>query len=107
MLALPVGEPRGKEGATIYADNRRHDVPAFPEVHIIDPTGTGDAFRGGFLRGLALGLSWEVSGQMGALSATYCLEYKGTQNHSYTIPDYIARFRTVFEDGGELDKLLI
>jgi adenosine kinase len=96
---------RGKEGATIYADGARHDVPVFPEVHITDPTGTGDAFRGGFLRGLALGCNWELSGKMGALSATYCLEHKGTQNHSYTIDEYISRFRSIFDDNGSLDKL--
>jgi adenosine kinase len=97
---------RGNEGATIYADGQRHDIPVFPEVTIVDPTGTGDAFRGGFLRGVALGLSWELNGRMGALAATYCLEQKGTQNHSFTPAEFVERFRTVFDDGGELNKLL-
>jgi adenosine kinase len=97
---------RGNEGATIYADGQRHDIPVFPEVTIVDPTGTGDAFRGGFLRGVALGLSWELNGRMGALAATYCLEQKGTQNHSFTPAEFVERFRTVFDDGGQLNKLL-
>lgn len=97
---------RGKEGATIYADEQRHDVPAFPEIQIVDPTGTGDSFRGGFLRGMSAGLSWKLSGEIGALAATYCLENKGTQNHSYTILEFIARFREVFDDEGQLDVLL-
>ncbi|HLB49789.1 MAG TPA: carbohydrate kinase family protein [Anaerolineales bacterium] len=97
---------RGNEGATIYADGQRHDVPVFPEVTVVDPTGTGDAFRGGFLRGVALGLSWELNGRMGALAATYCLEQKGTQNHSFTPAEFVERFRTVFDDGGKLNKLL-
>jgi len=97
---------RGKEGATIYADEQRHDIPAFPEVQIADPTGAGDSFRGGFLRGMAARLSWKLSGEIGALAATYCLEEKGTQNHFYTIPEFIARFREVFEDERELDVLL-
>jgi adenosine kinase len=97
---------RGKEGATIYADGQRHDIPVFPEVTIVDPTGTGDAFRGGFLRGVALGLSWELNGRMGALAATYCLEQKGTQNHSFTPAEFVERFRTVFDDDGALNKLL-
>jgi adenosine kinase len=97
---------RGKDGATIYADGKRHEIPAFPVVDIVDPTGTGDAFRGGLLRGMSAGLQWELSGLMGALSATYCLEHKGTQNHSYTISEYIERFRATCEDHGELDKLL-
>ena len=97
---------RGNEGATIYADGQRHDIPVFPEVTLVDPTGTGDAFRGGFLRGVALGLSWELNGRMGALAATYCLEQKGTQNHSFTPAEFVERFRTVFDDGGALNKLL-
>jgi adenosine kinase len=97
---------RGNEGATIYADGQRHDIPVFPEVTVVDPTGTGDAFRGGFLRGVALGLSWELNGRMGALAATYCLEQKGTQNHSFTPAEFVERFRTVFDDDGALNKLL-
>jgi adenosine kinase len=96
---------RGKDGATIYADGRRHDIQAFPVTSIVDPTGTGDAFRGGFLRGMAAGFGWSLSGRMGALSATYCLEHKGTQNHAYSMPEYIRRFRAVFDDGGALDQL--
>lgn len=97
---------RGKAGATIYADGQRWDIPVFPEVVIVDPTGTGDAFRGGLLRGLALGLSWELCGLMGALAATYCLEQNGTQNHSFTPAEFVSRFRQQFDDGGALQRLL-
>jgi len=36
---------------------------------IVDPTGVGDAFRGGFLRGYELELDWQTCGQMGSLAA--------------------------------------
>lgn len=97
---------RGKDGATVYAEGKRFDIPVFPEVTIVDPTGTGDAFRGGFLRGIALGLGWELSAKMGALSATYCLEKSGTQNHNYSVKEFVTRFREVFDDQGQLDRLL-
>lgn len=97
---------RGKHGSTIYANGQRYDVPAFPETTIVDPTGTGDAFRGGFLRGLSLGFDWDLSGKVGALAATYCLEQKGTQNHRYTRDEFVRRFRQQFDDGGQLDVLL-
>ena len=71
-----------------------------------DPTGVGDAFRGGFLRGLRLGLDWQTCGQMGALAATYCLEQPGTQNHTYTPSEFVARYREHFDDRGTLDILL-
>jgi adenosine kinase len=51
------------------------------------------------------GFNWEICGKMGALSATYCLESKGTQEHTFTIPEYVARFREHFDDDGALDAL--
>jgi adenosine kinase len=70
-----------------------------------DPTGVGDAFRGGFLKGYAHGLSLERCGQMGALAAAYCLEEEGTQGHSFTLDEFLARFRRTFDGGPELDRL--
>jgi len=97
---------QGKEGALIYADDKEYVIPIFPPDEIQDPTGVGDAFRGGFLRGLTLGLDWQTCGQMGSLSATYCLERRGTQNHAFTLQEYINRYRTRFDDRGALDTLL-
>ena len=42
---------------------------------------------------------------MGALAATYCLEQAGPQGHSYTPAEFVARFRTFFDDQGKLDVL--
>jgi adenosine kinase len=55
---------------------------------------------------LEIGFDWETCGQMGALAATYCLENRGTQNHSYTRGEFIARYRSHFDDDGKLEKLL-
>jgi adenosine kinase len=97
---------RGKEGASIYANGKEFFVPVFPTDQIVDPTGVGDAFRGGFLMGYARGWGWELCGQMGALAAAYVLEQNGTQNHHYTLAEFIARFREHFDDGGKLNQLL-
>ncbi len=97
---------RGEHGATIKADDREYQIPIVPAVRVADPTGVGDAFRGGFLRGYRLGLDLQTCGQMGALSATYCLEQKGTTNHSYTPLEYISRYRENFDDDGALDILI-
>ncbi len=97
---------RGENGAHIHAEGRLIEVPVFPAHRIADPTGVGDAFRGGLLRGLAAAWPWELCGQVGALCAAYVLENVGTQTHTFTLPDFIERFRTVFDDGGRLDELL-
>ena len=96
----------GEEGAAIYADGLVHRVKAVKPTHIKDPTGVGDAFRGGFLSGRGHGLDWVTCGQMGALAATYCLEQAGPQCHHYTILEYITRYRQNFNDQGKLDVLL-
>ncbi len=98
----------GKKGAEIYADGECHQIPTFPlpDESIADPTGVGDAFRAGILRGMALGWPWDVSGRAAALCAAYVLENVGTQNHRYTLQEFINRYRTMFDDRGVLDTLL-
>lgn len=96
----------GAKGAVIYADGQQVMVPAIPPLAILDPTGVGDAFRGGFVRGLRLGLDWDTCGKMGALAAAYCLETKGPQEHSYTRTEFVARYREHFDDQGKLDVLV-
>jgi adenosine kinase len=96
----------GAEGARIWAKDGSYDIPAVPPQRSEDPTGIGDAFRAGLIRGLALGLSWDLAGRMGALAATYVLEQAGPQSHHYTLADFVTRFRQHFDDNGALDVLL-
>ncbi len=96
----------GKKGAIIYVEGEEYQIPVVPPEKIADPTGVGDAFRGGFLRGYRLGLDWQTCGQMGALAATYCLEQRGPQNHSYTPTEFVDRYRRCFDDRGTLEVLL-
>jgi adenosine kinase len=97
---------RGEEGADVYAEGRVIHTPSLPPAHIEDPTGVGDAFRGGFLTGYMNGMEWQTCAQMGALAATYCLEQQGPQGHSYTLAEFTDRFRAYFDDRGQLERLL-
>ncbi|MEZ0396994.1 MAG: carbohydrate kinase family protein [Anaerolineales bacterium] len=97
---------RGKDGADLYTDGEQVFIPTVPERQIVDPTGVGDAFRGGFLAGYARGFDWKLCGEIGSLAAVYCLEQQGPQAHSYTRTEFVARFRQHFDDGGKLDALL-
>jgi adenosine kinase len=96
----------GKSGSIIYHEHEETIVPPFPEVHISDPTGVGDAFRAGLIRGLMAGWPLRLCGQVGSLCATYVLEQVGTQSHDFTLPEFVARFRGTYDDGGLLDQLL-
>jgi adenosine kinase len=96
----------GAEGALIWAEGDVYNIPAVPPQRAEDPTGIGDAFRAGLIKGLGLGLSWDLTGRMGALAATYALELIGPQSHRYTLADFVTRFREHFDDDGALDVLL-
>ena len=96
----------GEKGSVIFSDDQEFNIPAAMVNEIIDPTGVGDAYRAGFLRGYRLGFDWTLCGQMGSLSSAYCLEQQGTQNHKYDISGFIERFRLNFDDRGVLNSLL-
>lgn len=97
---------KGEDGSLIYSGGEEIEVSVIPPERIIDPTGVGDAFRGGFLTGLSFKLDLELCGQIGALAASYCLETDGPQSHSYTPEGFVQRFRNHFDDRGQLDILL-
>ncbi len=97
---------RGKDGADLYMGGESVHIPTVPEDEVVDPTGVGDAFRGGFLAGYSRGFDWKLCGEIGSLAAVYCLEQKGPQSHSYSRKDFIERFRKHFEDDGKMDGLL-
>lgn len=97
---------RGENGSDIYTQGQTYHIPIVPTNGIVDPTGVGDAFRSGLLKGLAAGWPWEICGRVGALAATYVLEKRGTQSHSFTHREFVDRFRQHFDDGGCLDAML-
>lgn len=88
----------GEKGAIIFAEGKEHHIPAVLSDHIADPTGGGDAFRGGFLSGMNRGFDWETCGKLGALAATYCLESEGSQEHSYSLAQFEERYAEHFGD---------
>ncbi len=87
---------RGPDGSTIWAEGRRWDLPVAVPKAEVDPTGVGDAYRAGLLKGLALGLPWPVCGRIGALAAAYVIEKPGPQSHHYTLGEFVRRYRETF-----------
>jgi adenosine kinase len=87
---------RGEHGCTIVDRSGTVDVPAVLAHRIVDPTGVGDAFRGGFMKGLAHGADYEVCARLGAVAATYALEHLGGQSHAYTWSEFRERYEANF-----------
>jgi adenosine kinase len=83
---------RGEHGSTVREGKRELSVPAVPPHRIVDPTGVGDAFRGGLLKGIELGAPLDVCCRIGSVAATYALEHLGGQSHAYTWDEFRARY---------------
>jgi adenosine kinase len=90
---------RGEHGSTIRRAGAEVSVPAVPPHRVVDPTGVGDAFRGGLLKGLAMGADLAVCCRLGSVAATYALEHLGGQSHAYTWDEFRIRYAGAF---GEL-----
>lgn len=61
-----------------------------------DPTGVGDAFRAGFLAGLAWGLDLERSAQVGCMLATLVIETVGTQEYHLRRDPFLERLAQAY-----------
>jgi adenosine kinase len=87
----------GEEGALIeQADVEEIRVAAAKPDQVKDPTGAGDAFRAGFIKGLVQGETLEISAQMGSSCASFCVERSGTQAHSFTPESFWERYASNF-----------
>lgn len=86
----------GSKGSIIETHKEAiHIKPAKP-IGIVDPTGAGDAYRGGFLAGYLRTLPLEICGQMGSIASVYTVELYGTQTHTYTKRSFLRRYEEHF-----------
>jgi adenosine kinase len=83
---------RGEKGCAVFEPGRRSDVDAVHPHRIVDPTGVGDAFRGGLLKGMAHGADYAVCARLGSVAAAFALEHLGGQSHAYTWPEFRERY---------------
>jgi adenosine kinase len=89
----------GRDGVVVESEGAEAvRVPVVPAAAVADPTGVGDAFRAGFLAGLAWGLDHERCAQVGALLATHVLETVGTQEYRLARGSTLRRFAAAYGD---------
>jgi adenosine kinase len=89
----------GENGSILHFPGSDIQIPAAKVFDVVDPTGAGDAYRAGFLKGVTSDRDIETSARMGAVAAVYAIEHYGTQEHAYTYEEFVERFRSNF---GEL-----
>ncbi|HIH2749372.1 carbohydrate kinase family protein [Burkholderia aenigmatica] len=87
---------RGEHGATIRHKQGTEQVPVVPAERIADPTGCGDAFRGGLLYGIEHGLDWATTGRLASLMGSIKIAHQGPQTYVLTRAEIDARFEAAF-----------
>jgi adenosine kinase len=87
----------GAQGARIEVKGEDPiHVPVARELRKVDPTGVGDAFRAGFLAGLAWGLTHQRCAEVGSMLATYVIETVGTQEYELGRGGFLSRFEEAY-----------
>lgn len=87
----------GEHGSTIF---EKGEVPLSIQAvgiqEVQDPTGAGDSYRAGVIKGLLADLPLEVCCRLGATCAAYCIEQKGSQTHTFTLDSFSQRYENTF-----------
>ena len=85
----------GDQGADVLSSGVSERIPVIP-TDAIDPTGAGDAFRGGLIKGMAQGVGIKRAVEMGTVCGYYVVQVEGTQTYRYTLDEYEAKLRECF-----------
>jgi adenosine kinase len=105
-LARALIVTHGAEGSTIRTRDESLRIPAAAlRGEAVDPTGVGDAYRGGLLKGMLMGADWSFCGRVASVAAAYCLEAVGPQAPRFVPGDFLSRYRSNYGGRPELDRL--
>jgi adenosine kinase len=90
-LARTIIITRGELGSIISTPDGEINIPAVKPKIVVDPTGAGDAYRGGLISGLVQGKSIEHCARMGGVSASFAVECCGTQDYRFSPEEFSER----------------
>jgi adenosine kinase len=89
---------KGSQGSEIYSNQQKITIKPAKPKNTSDPTGAGDAYRAGFIKGLISGLDLKSCGQLGGLVSVYTVEKAGTQTHSFTKSELLKRYQKNYQE---------
>jgi adenosine kinase len=86
----------GEKGSQVSRRGEEIDIPPARPREVVDPTGAGDAYRAGLIKGLAMGRELVTAAQMGSTCASFSVECLGTQEHVFSEDEFWMRFKESF-----------
>ncbi len=87
---------QAEEGCTVYTPKGETVLPACKPEKTVNPTGAGDAFRAGFLTGLAAKWSFKQCAMLGSSLASFIVEQEGTLIDAVDLNDVMGRAETTY-----------
>ena len=87
---------KGAAGTEVLTHSEVTGIPPVATPNAVDPTGAGDAFRGGFIKGLVMGIQVERAAQMGSVCAHYAIQSHGTQEYSFSLEEFTSKMEDVY-----------
>ena len=87
---------KGAGGTEVLTANEATRIPVVPTENAVDPTGAGDAFRGGLIKGIVLGYPLVRAAQMGTVCAHYVVQQHGTQEYNFNLQEFTAKLEEHF-----------
>jgi adenosine kinase len=82
---------KGEHGSVIITQGNETEIPVVKATCVLDPTGAGDAYRGGLISGLVRGMDIRESAILGSVCASFAVECYGTQEYSFTMDEFEKR----------------
>lgn len=86
----------GEKGSIITTKDKTITIKAAKAKQVLDPTGAGDAYRGGFLAGYLKGFDLQTCGNIGGVASCYVVEKYGTTNHRFSVTNFCRRYKENF-----------
>ena len=83
----------GEKGSQIITAKGEINIPVVKPRKVEDPTGAGDAYRGGLISGLVRGKDIEQSARLGSVCASFAVECYGTQEYRFGPEEFEERLK--------------
>jgi adenosine kinase len=94
-LAKTIIVTMGERGSIVSSQNSELKISMVKPKKVVDPTGAGDAYRGGLLSGLVRGKSIKDAAMMGSTCASFAVECYGTQDYRFSPEEFNTRLNGV------------
>jgi adenosine kinase len=94
MLVVTMGD----KGSLIYYNKKKHIIKPAKVKKAVDPTGAGDAYRAGLIKGIIKGYNIKKCGQLASVVASFAVEKHGTQEHRFSKQDVENRYRANYKE---------